>query len=378
MQAPSSRESEPSLHSTETSPAQRTSTPTEPRNSPSITQNYPQKRYTDIATALGVIGTFGGGFSFTTLFTITCPDDLVRRLLEFAAVLFIGSLSACIPVFCAVHGTDEKEGLRTPTIKDFVRCHLLIAGILLLSALLLITGLAILSSVVGIHLSDTDNKAADAVRHRIPREDEERWKRVLNSILFGVLPILIILLLGLVCAFDPAIKGSSHSRCPTTDPCPTNLNGPYKFPHLIIPIDSSKPDTAPGTSYFGTVSSTVSSIFNFDIPAADSGKKCSLVFLFPTQAELETSSFTISGNGGLDFSKLSGTATGSTTFNNAPNVQTDYGVTIVSPGHSYNIATFDCPAGTAISFEIKASGDTWFNYFQDYNQSPIGLYITTC
>ncbi|KFY41384.1 hypothetical protein V495_04944 [Pseudogymnoascus sp. VKM F-4514 (FW-929)] len=175
------------------------------------------------------------------------------------------------------------------------------------------------------------------------------------------------------------------SGCPPPPPppppvttCPTNLNGPYEFPHLIIPVDSSKPDTAPGTSYFGTVSSTVSSIFNFDIPAADSGKKCSLIFLFPTQDQLETSSFTISGDGGLDFSRLSGVATGSTTFNNQPGVATDYGVTTVSPGNSYNIATFDCPAGTAVSFEIKASGDTSLNYFQDYNPSPIGLYITTC
>ncbi|OBT74574.1 hypothetical protein VF21_07567 [Pseudogymnoascus sp. 05NY08] len=179
---------------------------------------------------------------------------------------------------------------------------------------------------------------------------------------------------------DGCASGCAPPPPPPPPPvtCPANLNGPYEFPHLIIPVDSSKPDTAPGTSFFGTVSSTVSSIFNFDIPAADSGKKCSLIFLFPTQAELETSSFTISGNGGLDFSKLSGVATGSTTFNNAPGVATDYGVTTVSPGNSYNIATFDCPAGTAVSFEIKASGDVSFNYFQDYNPSPIGLYITTC
>lgn len=177
------------------------------------------------------------------------------------------------------------------------------------------------------------------------------------------------------------LKADGCGSCPAPPVqtgCPTNLNGNYEFPHLIIPIDSSNPNSAAGTSYFGTISSTISSIFNFDIPASDSGKKCSLVFLFPTQAQLTTSSFTFSGNGGLDFSLLNGVATQATDFANAPAVKTDYGVTTVAPGNSYSIATFDCPAGTAVSFEVKASGDTKLSYFQDYNPSPIGLYITTC
>jgi len=177
------------------------------------------------------------------------------------------------------------------------------------------------------------------------------------------------------------LKADGCGSCPAPPVqtgCPTNLNGNYEFPHLIIPIDSSNPNAAAGTSYFGTISSTISSIFNFDIPAADSGKTCSLVFLFPTQAQLTTSSFTFSGNGGLDFSLLNGVATQATDFANAPAVKTDYGVTTVAPGNSYRIATFNCPAGTAVSFEVKASGDTKLSYFQDYNPSPIGLYITTC
>ena len=75
---------------------------------------------------------------------------------------------------------------------------------------------------------------------------------------------------------------------------------------------------------------------------------------------------------------LSSVATQATDYANAPGVKTDYGVTVVAPGNSYTIATFACPGGTAISFEMKASGDTSLNYFQDYNPSPIGLYITEC
>jgi len=165
---------------------------------------------------------------------------------------------------------------------------------------------------------------------------------------------------------------------PPPKSCPANLNGPYEFPHLITPIDSSKPSSAIGTSYFGEVSSTISSIFNFDIPAGDAGKTCSLIFLFPLQSQLTTSSFTFSGNGGIDFSLLNDVATAATSYSNAPGVKTDYGVKTVAPGNSYTIATFDCPANTAVSFELKASGDTSLRYFQDYNPSPIGLYITTC
>lgn len=148
----------------------------------------------------------------------------------------------------------------------------------------------------------------------------------------------------------------------------TRLSGAYEYPHLIVPVSSKTPGTAAGTSYNGVVDSTTSSIFNFDIPTSDAGKTCSLIFLFPTQAQLTTSSFTFSGNGGIDFSMLKGVATQSTTYNNAPAVKTDYGVTVVAPGNSYTIATFPCPSGQAVSYELKASGNTQLTYFQDYSK----------
>lgn len=173
----------------------------------------------------------------------------------------------------------------------------------------------------------------------------------------------------------------THSATPTSTGtvCPTSLtSGSYEYPHLIVPINSASPDTAAGTSYNGEVSSTISSIFNFDIPASDSGKTCTLVFLFPEQKDLETSSFTISGDGKVDFAQLSSTATASTTYNNAPSVMHDFGDFTLAPGNSYVISSFACPAGQAVAYEIKEAGSTNFTYFQDYNPSPIGLYITTC
>lgn len=170
---------------------------------------------------------------------------------------------------------------------------------------------------------------------------------------------------------------SCKSSCPAPAPappsppktCPAALSGTYEFPHLIVPINSASPNTAAGTSYNGQVSSTISSIFNFDIPTADQGKTCSLVFLFPEQRDLQTSSYSISGSGSVGFSALSGVASSSTTYANAPGVSQDYGSTTLAPGNSYTIATFSCPAGQAVSYKMSSSSTT-LTYFQDYNPAP--------
>ncbi|KAM0278837.1 hypothetical protein ACHAQH_004913 [Verticillium albo-atrum] len=160
--------------------------------------------------------------------------------------------------------------------------------------------------------------------------------------------------------------------------CPTDLSGAYEYPHLIIPVDSSNPDKAAGTSYNGQIDSKTSSIFNFDIPGDYKGKTCSLVFLFPKKEDLETSDWKMSGSGEVDFCKLDGVADEKTTANNAPGVEKDLKTVKVEAGNGYSIATFDCPAGEAVSYEMKAKADTSLWFFEDYNPSPLGLYITVC
>ena len=161
--------------------------------------------------------------------------------------------------------------------------------------------------------------------------------------------------------------------------CPASLSGAHEFPHLIVPIDKDTPITAGGTSYNGTFSSTVSSIFNFDIPETDSGKMCSLVFLLPTQDELSSSAFTLSGSGGLDVAQLKSVATEQTSYSTIPAVQTDLGgPTSVLPGNEYVIASGPCAAGQTMSYEISATGSLVLNYFQDSSASAIGFYMTVC
>src|SRR5947207_4721953 len=68
---------------------------------------YLPKHYIDFATALAGIGTFGGGITFGLLLTFSCSDIVVKQLLAYASVLFIGAILASIPVRLALHGAPE-------------------------------------------------------------------------------------------------------------------------------------------------------------------------------------------------------------------------------------------------------------------------------
>jgi len=100
--------------------------------------------------------------------------------------------------------------------------------------------------------------------------------------------------------------------------------------------------------------------------------------LFPTQAQLETSSFTLKSSGGVDVSKLSTVATQSTTYSNVGAGSEVGSIPSVQPGNSYVVASGPCAAGQAISYKVDATGGLDLEYFQDYNPSPIGMYITVC
>ena len=160
--------------------------------------------------------------------------------------------------------------------------------------------------------------------------------------------------------------------------CPADLNGDYQYPHLIVPVDSQTPDQAYGTSYNGKVNSHVCSIFNFDIPSSYSGKTCTVVFLFPEQKDLQTSSYTVSGSGQCMVSMLTSPASQQTTWSNQPAKQSDLWSGSFAPGNSYSIASGDCAAGQTVSYELCSTGDYSLEYFQDYNPSPIGMYVRTC
>jgi hypothetical protein len=178
------------------------------------------------------------------------------------------------------------------------------------------------------------------------------------------------------------------TSCPTTTPtttppthgttCPKDLNGNYQYPHLIVPVNSAHPDTAYGTQYNGTITSKICTIFNFDIPASYVGKTCSAIFLLPKKQDLETSSYSLSGSGTCTVSGLKGNADQSTTWNNKPAKDGSSVSFDLVPGGSWTVESGECAAGKRISYEMCASGDLALEYFQDYNPSPIGMYVRQC
>ncbi|KAI0870422.1 ubiquitin 3 binding protein But2 C-terminal domain-containing protein [Hypoxylon argillaceum] len=163
--------------------------------------------------------------------------------------------------------------------------------------------------------------------------------------------------------------------------CPGDLSpGAYEFPHLIIPLDSANPSFTAGTSYFGAVNATVSTAFTFDIPTSATGKTCTAVFYLPTQSQLETSSYNLTGSGAVRFARLEGAVSEGTSYASLPAVAEAYNETTLVPGNAYTVAALACPAGGSVTFEMSGAGGggnaTDFRYFQDYNPCPIGLYVT--
>ncbi|KAL8902262.1 MAG: hypothetical protein Q9207_004816 [Kuettlingeria erythrocarpa] len=158
-----------------------------------------------------------------------------------------------------------------------------------------------------------------------------------------------------------------------------SLAGDFEFPHLIVPVDKNQPDTAANTGFNGIVSPTVSSIFNFDIPPSYEGRTCTSVFLFPTRESLQTSNFTLSGSGGLEVNRLVSPATAETTYNNQPAVEEAAGsIPDLQAGNSYTLVSGPCFAGERVPLKVSATGSLNLDYFQDFNPSPIGLYIIVC
>lgn len=178
---------------------------------------------------------------------------------------------------------------------------------------------------------------------------------------------------GSVAATTGTVPASSSASA-----CQTSLTGPYQTPHLIVPISSSASNQAYGTSYNGEINSTTSTIFNFDIPQSYSGKACSIIFLFPELSQLETSSYTFSGTGSIKFSELSSAASEQTTWNNRPSVSNELNTIAIHPGNSYVVSTEDCKAGMTESIMLSSEAGLSLNFFEDWNPSPLGLYITSC
>ncbi|KAI4756118.1 hypothetical protein E4T52_11740 [Aureobasidium sp. EXF-3400] len=161
--------------------------------------------------------------------------------------------------------------------------------------------------------------------------------------------------------------------------CATTLTGAYQTPHAIIPVNKNSPSTSYGTQYDAYISSSNSTIFNFDIPSSYAGKQCTVIFLLPNKSQLATSNFTLSGAGGITFDQLTSPAPLSVTYATSPAVKTTLDtISSVTSGNSYVVSSGACQAGSTISILASATGSLDLELFEDWNPSALGLFITSC
>jgi hypothetical protein len=173
-------------------------------------------------------------------------------------------------------------------------------------------------------------------------------------------------------------EGSADKDDDCTSGCPLDLNDTFEFPHLMIPVDQSKPDKTHGTNFNGTITDKACTIYNFDVRPSLAGQSCSLVWLFPEQKDLETSSFTYSGSKKptMEVSHVHKPADEHTTWNKV-GAKDVVAKGPVVPGQNFNALTMECPGGQKVAYMLCGK-DVSLNYFQDFNPSPIGLYMRAC
>lgn len=179
----------------------------------------------------------------------------------------------------------------------------------------------------------------------------------------------------------PSNYASSTSAASSTpSACPASLGAPgsWLFPRLIIPVSKSQPKVALGTQYNATLTADIATTFTFDIPAQYAGKTCSLIFLFPAKSQLQFSSFSISGYGSIDVFELSKAVDETLTYASLSSGIKLGSIVGPTPANDWVITSHSCGAGQSVSFEFAATGDLALEYFQDFNPSPIGAYISVC
>ena len=159
----------------------------------------------------------------------------------------------------------------------------------------------------------------------------------------------------------------------------------------MVPVDSARPDQAYGPSFYGQISPNASTFYNFDIPAADAGKTCTLFFDFP-RADLTSTGYMWSGTGKLKFEQMRSSVISNTTYNSRPEVFMDLADFDMEPGNKYVVNSFPCPAGDRVTFCLRGdhgksdtSGDdtqdqygTCLYYLQEHKPVPMGLFIAKC
>ncbi|KAG9240277.1 ubiquitin 3 binding protein But2 C-terminal domain-containing protein [Calycina marina] len=163
-------------------------------------------------------------------------------------------------------------------------------------------------------------------------------------------------------------------------------NGQYQFPHLIIPVDRNDSENAPGTQYTAEISTTKTTIFQFDIPCTPeyTGKVCDLVFMFPYKDDIKAvEKYEWSGleaqeysHGGISFALLSEEVNQATTYANMPKATVVFPLQQLKPGSSNYFGSGPCDSSHRLAISATGVGIFYLKMFQSQEVgAPQGLFL---
>ncbi|KAH7411675.1 glycoside hydrolase superfamily [Phaeosphaeria sp. MPI-PUGE-AT-0046c] len=157
---------------------------------------------------------------------------------------------------------------------------------------------------------------------------------------------------------------------------PACLPGGSESPHLIVPVDKANSSKMVGNGFTAELSSTISTVFVFDVRPEHRGKICSLVFYVPPMASSAAiAPFSIKAPGGISVSRLAGDIATPKISANSVGSSTPVGrVSSVQPASQYTISSAPCDAGQRVGYQVDALGGLAMDFFQMISP-PLGLFV---
>lgn len=164
---------------------------------------------------------------------------------------------------------------------------------------------------------------------------------------------------------------------PKPSELPAALRGPFEAPSLIVPVDKADPSKVVGNGYVAQLSSTMSTVFVFDVRPENQGKTCNLAFHMPPAFPWpDMSPVKIKSPGGIIVSSVGQqAASADISANNVGSSSVVGWVPSIQSANQYHIASVPCAAGQRVAYQIESTGGLAMDFFQ-MTVPPLGLFMS--
>lgn len=156
-----------------------------------------------------------------------------------------------------------------------------------------------------------------------------------------------------------------------------DLQGPFEAPNLIVPVDKSDPSKIIGNGYVAQLSPTLATVFVYDVRAEYQGKTCNLAFHMPPAFPWpDMSPVKIRSPGGIIVSSVGQqAASADISASNVVSSGVVGWIPSVSPSNQYDLASFPCPAGQRVAYQVESTGGLAMDFFQ-MTMPPLGMFMS--